>query len=269
MFSASENELWMANSTADPLVELKGSIFTLIRAAAGWPNNSTRIRTVPQTVVFIALSNSTNVSAILFITGIKLNLASDSVVVDAHILPLRDEIIKKISSEIRKVGGGASIIICQSEEYRYWKSYLRTSIEQSRNWSHTDKCNEFTRVKIGQLEEAVCHCGEGHVSAEFRAVKRWEKFIPYVTRCPLMPVFPAPYKEAALSGNSILSLLGNPLAGLRLGDSAAYCLKCEVKEGTSPFKKCARCGIARYCSKECQKGDWKRHKKECGKQSRS
>jgi ankyrin repeat protein len=40
--------------------------------------------------------------------------------------------------------------------------------------------------------------------------------------------------------------------------------KCEVcsKNGTL---KCSACGIARYCSIECQKNAWKKHKKECKK----
>ena len=30
------------------------------------------------------------------------------------------------------------------------------------------------------------------------------------------------------------------------------------------FKKCAKCQNAWYCSKKCQKADWKTHKKKCG-----
>ena len=29
------------------------------------------------------------------------------------------------------------------------------------------------------------------------------------------------------------------------------------------FKKCSVCRLARYCSRECQLGDWKAHKKTC------
>lgn len=32
-------------------------------------------------------------------------------------------------------------------------------------------------------------------------------------------------------------------------------------------KKCPKCGLARYCGKECQKKSWKEHKKECATMS--
>ena len=33
--------------------------------------------------------------------------------------------------------------------------------------------------------------------------------------------------------------------------------------GTENAKRCAGCGRVAYCGKECQKGEWKRHKKMC------
>ena len=40
------------------------------------------------------------------------------------------------------------------------------------------------------------------------------------------------------------------------------CGKDEVELGKT-LKQCAKCGSARYCSRECQKTDWKEHKKVC------
>ena len=267
MFSADQEGLWMTNSRDDPMVELKGSMFTLISAAAGWPDNDTRIRTKPERAILIALDDISQVTSILFITGIKLDGPSDSIVVDAHILPLRDEIIENLKPELEIMDADSSKMICRREEFKFWKCYFRTTIEQSRSWSHTEKCNEVTRFKYHQKKEAICRCGEGQVSADFRAIKKWEKFIPYVTRCPLTPIFPTPYAEATLSNKSNLGSLGNRFANLGVSDSAPGCWMCH-KTDLDRLKKCARCEIAQYCSKGCQKGDWKRHKKECGKTSR-
>ena len=42
----------------------------------------------------------------------------------------------------------------------------------------------------------------------------------------------------------------------------AHCGK-EEEVGGAPLKACARCKVQKYCSKECQKADWKQHKKSC------
>ena len=266
MFSAHEEGLWMTNSKADPMVEFKGSMFTLISAAAGWTDNDACIRTKPSRVILIADGDISRTSIILFITGIKLNEASDSIIIDAHILLLSDEVIKKLSPELDKVGAGAPAVISGMEEYRFWKCYLRTIIEQNRSWSHSEKCDEITRSYIRPQEDGMCRCGEGQVSADFRAIKQWEKFIPHVIRCPLIPIFPTPYSEAILSNESVRRCPGSRFATSE-GSGRAACLMCH-KTDVVRLKKCSRCEVAQYCSKECQRDDWKRHKKECGKSSR-
>jgi len=40
------------------------------------------------------------------------------------------------------------------------------------------------------------------------------------------------------------------------------CRFCEIPNARN---KCAKCGVARYCDRECQSADWKEHQKTCGK----
>lgn len=67
------------------------------------------------------------------------------------------------------------------------------------------------------------------------------------------------------------ALLANALAGPAVQkktmddfkETARACNKCQDR--LRPLKQCARCGKAFYCSKACQKVDWKDHKKQCKK----
>ncbi|MCJ1309878.1 hypothetical protein MMC25_003539 [Agyrium rufum] len=45
--------------------------------------------------------------------------------------------------------------------------------------------------------------------------------------------------------------------------ACATCKRSETELPT-PLKRCAKCHGTSYCSRECQKADWKTHKKQCG-----
>lgn len=45
------------------------------------------------------------------------------------------------------------------------------------------------------------------------------------------------------------------------------CANCKKTEAEVPnMKRCAKCHTTPYCSRECQKADWKNHKKQCSVQ---
>lgn len=54
---------------------------------------------------------------------------------------------------------------------------------------------------------------------------------------------------------------------LALGQLQCANLRCPNVAGCSEAeqqgKRCARCGMVRYCSAACQRADWKRHKRAC------
>ncbi|KAK3305123.1 uncharacterized protein B0T15DRAFT_567174 [Chaetomium strumarium] len=45
------------------------------------------------------------------------------------------------------------------------------------------------------------------------------------------------------------------------------CTVCLKSPPEVTLKKCAKCSVTPYCSRDCQKADWKAHKKTCGKGS--
>ncbi|KAK3343547.1 hypothetical protein B0T25DRAFT_554606 [Lasiosphaeria hispida] len=48
----------------------------------------------------------------------------------------------------------------------------------------------------------------------------------------------------------------------------AACKACKKSPPAVTLKHCAKCSVTQYCSRDCQKADWKSHKKVCGKQGR-
>ncbi|KAG5992205.1 hypothetical protein E4U43_003824 [Claviceps pusilla] len=46
------------------------------------------------------------------------------------------------------------------------------------------------------------------------------------------------------------------------------CIVCKKSPPEVNVKRCAKCSTTPYCSRDCQKADWKVHKKICGKQAR-
>jgi splicing suppressor protein 51 len=52
--------------------------------------------------------------------------------------------------------------------------------------------------------------------------------------------------------------------------SSTACAKCQKAAGpANPLKRCAKCREASYCNRECQKADWKNHKKDCVRTSQA
>jgi splicing suppressor protein 51 len=65
--------------------------------------------------------------------------------------------------------------------------------------------------------------------------------------------------------------IGGEPASLAHEDGQNKCVSCGKDESQLrvPLKHCAKCQQPSYCSRDCQKADWKSHKKVCGKQPKT
>ncbi|KAF2092664.1 hypothetical protein NA57DRAFT_82032 [Rhizodiscina lignyota] len=72
-------------------------------------------------------------------------------------------------------------------------------------------------------------------------------------------------KEDGIADESWLEFL-NTLA--QTAGKCEGCLK-PVKSFPKPLSRCAKCRSAWYCSRECQKNNWKEHKKVCGQRPKT
>ena len=207
--------------------------------------------------------NSGTARAILFIDNIKLESSADSVVADAYLWPLNPDVIRRCKPLLEPLVEGAQPLSCTLDEFDSFAQYVKCSIERSRQWSHEQSCyaNEMFQGSYADKPAALCNCGAGKVSPTFTANKHWAKFAPFVTRFSLSPIFPVPYV------NPIGALLGgyfpdqDSSSADEISDVSRQCLLC--KSTPDKLKKCGKCGLARYCSRECQRKDWNRHKTQC------
>ncbi|CAN0111089.1 unnamed protein product [Heterosigma akashiwo] len=84
---------------------------------------------------------------------------------------------------------------------------------------------------------------------------------------------PVPFRPGSFDLNFHRLMLSAMLAGPRVQKKGFVGFSDEVTEVTAgcarcgdrlrPLHKCARCRRAAYCGRECQKADWKEHKKVC------
>jgi MYND finger len=76
-----------------------------------------------------------------------------------------------------------------------------------------------------------------------------------------VPVVPAVTSEGEVEINELdlWQFLQKEMAQIR------RCAGCNADEGNKKFKPCAKCRLAFYCDRACQKKDWKHHKKVCCK----
>ncbi|EIW55423.1 uncharacterized protein TRAVEDRAFT_131350 [Trametes versicolor FP-101664 SS1] len=105
--------------------------------------------------------------------------------------------------------------------------------------------------------DPLCSCGRGKDVEGMRAVELWRDFAPLVTRIALSPLFAVSYLEqvrAPIPGEDTAEASVN---------AASRCSRCNKPGRLRDFKKCGRCRIVMYCSKTCQRSDWKAHKLAC------
>ena len=102
-------------------------------------------------------------------------------------------------------------------------------------------------------EVIKCGCGIGEVSAKVMETPLWATFAPFVTRFAFSPIYPVPYvNPIGISHDGYFTGQASE-SSVEPDDSE----KCLLRKTTSDqLKKCGRCGVARYCSRECQAKDW-------------
>jgi hypothetical protein len=252
-------------TSSNVLVNVKETIHALMMYCSGVDGEKTRA---------ISLSEPSNrgIYTILLIGGIRLDLASLTVVLDTAIIPLSDERMPGLAQGIRKLQNASPVLqlVTIGHEVAAWKQLLPAYAERCRTWLHKANCEYASHgavpigVKIDQ--NPICTCGEGvgFTSPEWN-VPSWKDLLPFATRAAISPLFSVSYIERTTGK---LQSLRSPASQSSGGGSAANekssnaCWLCG-SSGNPTLLVCGKCKKARYCSAACQRQDWKEHKKGC------
>jgi hypothetical protein len=195
----------------------------------------------------------------MWITGLYFDSGARGVLAEGYVwyTPKFEDILKM--SENPDTGKRIS-----ETTFKFWKAYLRSMVERCRTWNHTPEC-EFPNSP-DETSVVLCSCGKGKVNKDFSEGK-WSKFSSVVTRVVICPIFAAPFLESSRGGpvsRTIRKVRENPApktipSRILVIDDVIRCDVCRKEGG----KKCGACGLVFYCSRACQRKDWKKHKENC------
>ncbi|KAF8628200.1 hypothetical protein AX15_004049 [Amanita polypyramis BW_CC] len=251
---AAEMEGRIKGSDLDVIVRVKQSIHHLFANSCGLVE-----RKYP--AACLSDPDDGGIYILIFFKDVCLDMASHTIVLDTCVVPLTYEILPRLSKAIPRLQGvGLLQVFTQPDEVKAWKHLLPAFTERCRKWTHTDNCEYLSKgVPVSeQTEESpLCTCGRGKNLGSFMQNKLWKDFAPYGTRAAISPLFAVPFVDTI--GADIL----NACHGRDVKDKDV-CAKCYGL-GKPKLLVCAVCRSISYCSVECQKADWKVHKKTCKK----
>ncbi|KAI0838348.1 hypothetical protein F5Y06DRAFT_267925 [Hypoxylon sp. FL0890] len=258
-FSVRERRL-RDRSEASLRVNFKESLFTMFMLASGLQGGNTGL---------FALQHPKDGNQILiFIRAIRLNGAEGSVVADAAAMPLTRHLIDSGELEtflyvLRELEICA--ITVNDEELVLWKKVLPALAERCRTWSHGPQC-EYKKpgatipLSTEMGKQFMCSCGNGVLPEGFMSLPEWDDVAAkHAVRVAISPTFSVPFVEDIVDMD-LLNTQGGP-ESLQLDK----CRNCNATEGKNGGKllKCSRCKEVMYCSYDCQRKDWKKHRMEC------
>lgn len=215
------------------------------------------------------------VHMLIFVSSLRFDMSCQHVVLDAAILPLTTDIVQSIKPTIHSIHQrGVVSVIIDDEELLLWKHALPAFTERCCDWKHTSSCEYISSgipvsTKFGQ--QPICSCGKGKFPPGY--IKHlpgiWEQVAKYAVRAAIPPCFSVPLVERPFEAKDLDELeewwsdsessedsIDAALASLKLRKGTCFnCGKGDVQSGS--LLRCSGCMVAEYCSKNCQRLDWK------------
>ncbi|KAF2655008.1 hypothetical protein K491DRAFT_704879 [Lophiostoma macrostomum CBS 122681] len=271
-------------------VGLKDSLFSIFVHFAGLQN------TAQSTIFGLHNESAGGVNIMILGSGLRMDMANQSVCLDAAVLPLHHDMMADGLQAIAKIHsrGGNIIVKVNDAELTLWKHILPAFAERCRAWKHSPSCEYLATGKIPLTTEYgkrfMCGCGFGvFPDGYLKNLKEMEHLCKFAVRVAIPVCYSSPISNEKPSMGSTdgppsvgMGSLGMPAfsEAVRMARNAATavtqvedldvkkgsCFECGAKKGKDgkTLLKCSRCKFAQYCSTECQKANWtKEHKAFC------
>lgn len=241
----------------DARINFKDSLFSIFMHFSGLQGQQARVFGIND-------PDHGGVHILVFVSCLRLDLANHTVVLDAAILPLHDPLIPKIRPFLEALTSmGLCSILVDSDELTLWKELVPVWVERCRQWEHRSSCAYLAKSKIplsvDQGQNPICSCGEGSLPSRYTFdLPGWNHAAKYAVQAAISPSFSVPFVEQSFEGNDLKK------ADAFQDTECKACGKDKSASGKG-LLTCARCQAVKYCSVDCQRGDWKEHKKVCTK----
>ena len=252
--------------TSDILGLVKDTIHAIIMNVTGLQTDR------PRKLFALHDAATEQADTFLFLSDLRYDIASHTVVCDGYVLTLCESLISAIHPPMSKLRDIVSVKV-YGDELRAWKQLLPGLVERCRStWVHGENCEYIAQGRIPlSLEinagDPLCSCGRGKGVEGMRRVKAWKDLAPFVTRIALSPIFAVSYLEPVVD---IQAFKSTRAAEARSPSSEANIRKKDVTWGIAPARpercrkcskvggdlfRCSRCKSVYYCSSACQRGD--------------
>ncbi|KAG8723371.1 hypothetical protein FRC09_003635, partial [Ceratobasidium sp. 395] len=194
------------------LAAVKNSIESIINIFAGrWGQKKTSFELCESTA-------PGSVYAVLLIGGIRLDLASFTVIIETAIVPVSESRRAVISPLLAKLEQAPYRLPITDDEVNLWKGLLPASVERARTWKHTTNCEYDSAGQIPISLEAggdtICSCGAG-IGFDSGGWEKsgWKDILPFATRAAIPLLFSVSYLQSIKQTvNQIQQgILGEPL----------------------------------------------------------